>query len=73
MDLNCLFFPHAVVIRMVHCRGRVLLPAFRDILSEEVCPEVEGLEIREGYIQGTVKQAEGYFKEVKTWKQRREG
>lgn len=56
---------------MVYYRGRVLLPAFWDILSEEVCTEVEGLEMREGYIRGTVKQADGYFKEVKTWKRRR--
>ena len=46
-------------------RGRVLLPAFWDRLSEEACPEVEGLEMRDGYIEGKVKQAEGYFKEVR--------
>ena len=44
-------------------RGRVLLPAFWDRLSEG-CAEVEGLEVMEDSIVGKIKVAEGYFKEV---------
>lgn len=44
-------------------RGRVLLPAFWDRLSEG-CEEVEGLTLSDDDIKGKVKKAEGYFKEV---------
>ena len=52
--------------RSVLARGRVLLPAFWDRLSEG-CTEVEGLELLEDSITGKVKAAEGYFKEVSKW------
>lgn len=45
-------------------RGRVLLPAFWDKLSE-ACAEVEGLRRTDETIEGRVKDAEGYFKEVR--------
>lgn len=48
----------------IGCRGRILLPAFWDKLSND-CPEVEGLKRTDGAIEGSVKVAEGFFKEVK--------
>lgn len=45
-------------------RGQILLPAFWDKLSNE-CPEVEGLERTDEAIEGSVKAAEGYFREVR--------
>lgn len=44
-------------------RGRILLPAFWDRLSEG-CTEVEDLTLSDDDIKGKVKQTEGYFKEV---------
>lgn len=41
----------------------MLLPAFWDRLSDG-CAEVEGLELLEDAIEGRVKVADGYFKEV---------
>lgn len=52
-----------LVVCSVLVRGRVLLPAFWDRLSEG-CAEVEELELLEDSIEGKVKVAEGYFKEV---------
>lgn len=52
-----------LVSYLVSERGRVLLPAFWDRLSEG-CKEVEGLTLSDDDIRGKVKEAEGYFKEV---------
>lgn len=40
------------------------MPAFWDKLSEGCSAEVEGLTLSDDDINGKVKQAEGYFKEV---------
>lgn len=41
----------------------MLLPAFWRALNED-CAEVQDLKLHGSYIEGRVKQAEGYFKEV---------
>ncbi|CAM9674361.1 unnamed protein product [Ectocarpus fasciculatus] len=56
-------------VRALNDRGRVLLPAFWDKLSEGCSAEVEGLALSEDDIKGKVKQAEGYFKEEERSKQ----
>ncbi|CAN0579952.1 unnamed protein product, partial [Ectocarpus sp. 12 AP-2014] len=50
-------------VRALNDRGRVLLPAFWDRLSDGCSAEVEGLTLSDDDINGKVKQAEGYFKE----------
>ena len=54
---------HCLWYVLCFVRGRVLLPAFWDRLSDG-CAEVEGLELLEDAIEGRVKVADGYFKEV---------